>query len=78
MQSKGVVIGLPTIKEKEIEGVHAICQFGKQHRHPFSKDRNVSKGTPIYGDQLKWLHLVDVDTTWPSSTTSADTHGSTP
>ena len=44
MQSKGVIIGLPTFKEKEIEGVCEACQFGKQHRHPFPKERNVSKG----------------------------------
>ena len=31
MKSKGVVIGLPTLKEKEIEGVCEACQFGKQH-----------------------------------------------
>ena len=31
MKSKGVVIGLPTFKEKEIEGVCKACQFGKQH-----------------------------------------------
>ena len=30
MQSKGVVIGLPTFKEKEIEGICEACQFGKQ------------------------------------------------
>ena len=30
MQSKGVVIGLPTLKE-DIEGVCEACQFGKQH-----------------------------------------------
>ena len=44
MQSKGVVIGLPTFKEKEIEGICEACQFGKQHRHPFPKERNMSKG----------------------------------
>ena len=33
-----------TFKEKEIEGLCEACQFGKQHRHPFSKERNVSKG----------------------------------
>ena len=44
MQSKGVVIRLPTFKEKEINGVCGACQFGKQHRHPFPKERNVSKG----------------------------------
>ena len=43
MKSKGVVIRLPTVKEKEIEGVCEACQFGKQHRHPFPKERNVSK-----------------------------------
>ena len=31
MQSKGVVIELPSFKEKEIEGVCAACQFGRQH-----------------------------------------------
>ena len=44
MQSKGVVIGLPTFKEKEINGVCGACQFGKQHQHLFPKERNVSKG----------------------------------
>ena len=29
MQLKGVVIGLPTFKERDIEGVCAACQFGK-------------------------------------------------
>ena len=44
VKSKGVVIGLPTFKEKEIEGVCETYQFEKQHRHSFSKERNVSKG----------------------------------
>ena len=43
MQSKGVITGLPTFTEKEIGGVCETCQFGKQHRHPFPKKRNVSK-----------------------------------
>ena len=43
MQSKRVFIGHPAFKEKEIEGVCEACQFGKQHRHPFPKER-VSKG----------------------------------
>ena len=30
MQSKGIIIGLPTFKEKEIEGVCKACQFSKQ------------------------------------------------
>ena len=44
MQSKGVVIGLLTFKEKEINGVCGACQFGMKHWHPFPKERNVSKG----------------------------------
>ena len=44
MQSKVVVIVLPTFKEKEINGVCGACQFGKQHQHLFPKERNVSKG----------------------------------
>ena len=28
MKSKGVVIGVPTFKEKEIEGVCEACQLG--------------------------------------------------
>ena len=44
MQSKGVVIELPTLKEKEVNGVCGACQFGKQHQHSFPKERNVSKG----------------------------------
>ena len=53
MQSKGVVIGLPTFKEKEIEGVCAACKFDEQHWHPFPKERNVSKGIldVIYFDE---------------------------
>ena len=41
MQSKAVIIRLPTFKEKEIESVCETCQFAKQHRHPFPKERNV-------------------------------------
>ena len=59
MQSKGVVIGLPTFKEKEIEGVCATCQFGKQHRHLFLKERNVSKGL---------LNVVHSDVWGPAQT----------
>ena len=44
MQSKGVIIELPKFKEKEIEGVSKACQFGKQHQHPFPKERNMSRG----------------------------------
>ena len=31
MQLKGIVIRLPTFKEKEIEGICVACQFGKEH-----------------------------------------------
>ena len=44
MQLKGVVIRLPTFKDKKIEGVCEACQFGKQHRYPFPKERNLSNG----------------------------------
>ena len=44
MQSKGVVIRLPTFTKKEIIGVCEACQFSKQHRQPFPKERNVGKG----------------------------------
>ena len=44
MQTKGVVIGLPNFTDMEITGVCEACQFGKQRRHPFPNERNVSKG----------------------------------
>ena len=57
MQSKGVVIGLPTFKEKEIEAVCEACQFSKQQRHPFSKERNVSKGLLVrMAEMLKHMN----------------------
>ena len=61
MKSKGVVIRLPTFKEKEIEGVCEACQFGKQHQHPFPKERNVSKGL---------LDVVHSDVWGPAQTTT--------
>ena len=82
MQSKGVVIGLPTFKEKEIEGVCKACQFGKQHRHPFPKERNVSKGLldvihfDVWGP-AQTAHSTDVDITCSSSMTSLGTPRST-
>mgnify|MGYP000205664518 CR=1 FL=1 len=59
MEAKGVVIGLPTFKEREIEGVCAACRFHKQHRHPFPKERNLSKGRldVIHSDVWDWLKL---------------------
>ena len=44
MQTKGVVIGLPVFDMKQVNRVCEACQLGKQHRHPFPKERNVSKG----------------------------------
>ena len=57
MQSKGFVIRLPTFKQKAIEGVCEACQFSKQHRHPFPKERNVSKGP---------LDVIDFDVWEPA------------
>ena len=62
MQSKGVIIKLPTFKEKEIEGV-CEAQFGKQQRHPFSKVRNVSKGL---------LDVIHSDAWGPTQTVTFD------
>ena len=28
----------------DVSVIMTACQFGKQHRHPFLKERNVSKG----------------------------------
>ena len=44
MESKGVVLGLPNFTAKEITGLCEACQFGKQRRPPFPKERHVSKG----------------------------------
>ena len=60
MQSKGVVIGLRTFKEIEIEGACQACQFAKQHWHSFSKERNVSKGL---------LDVIHADVWEPAQTT---------
>ena len=44
MQTKGVVLGLPSFTAKEITGVCETCQFRKQRQSPFSKERHMSKG----------------------------------
>ena len=44
MQTKQVVIGLPTFELNPANKVCEVCQLGQQHRHPFPKERNVSKG----------------------------------
>ena len=59
MQSKGVVIGLPPFELKRVERVCEACQLGKQHRHPFPKERNVSKGL---------LDVIHLDVWGPAQT----------
>ena len=46
MQSKGAAIKLLNFTDRDITGICVCeaCQFGKQRRHPFPKERNVSKG----------------------------------
>jgi transposase InsO family protein len=44
MQTKGAVHGLPRFTSKHPDNVCEACQLGKQHRHPFLSERNVSKG----------------------------------
>ena len=44
MQTKWVVHGLPRFTSKHPDNVCEACQLGKQHRHPFLSERNVSKG----------------------------------
>ena len=44
MQTKGVVIGLPTFESKRVDRVCEACQLGKQHRLPFPKESHASKG----------------------------------
>ena len=61
MQSKGVVIGLLTFTEKESAGACEACQFDKQHRQPFPKERNVSKGI---------LDVIHSDVWGPAQTTT--------
>ena len=38
-----VVPGLPKFKMNDIQNVCEACQFGKQSRHAFAKERNVSE-----------------------------------
>ena len=44
MQTKGVVLGLPSFTAKEIASICEACQFGKQRRPPFPKEWHMSKG----------------------------------
>ena len=43
MQTKGPILGLPRFTTKEITGVCEACQYGKQRRPPFPKERHMSK-----------------------------------
>ena len=42
MQSKNVVIGLPNFRIDDMQKVCEACQFGKQARHAFPQERNVT------------------------------------
>ena len=71
MQLKGVVIELPNFTEKEIVRVCEAYQFGKQHRQPFPKERNVSKEIldVIYSDV--WGQAEDNNVEYHSATTES-------
>ena len=43
MQTQEVVTGLPKFRMNDMQNVCEACQFGKQLRHTFAKERNVSK-----------------------------------
>ena len=51
MQMQEIVIGLPKFNMDDMQNVCEACQFGKQSRHAFSKERNVS------GRPLEVVHL---------------------
>ena len=42
MQSKNVVTSLPNFRTNDMQKVCEACQFGKQARHAFPQERNVS------------------------------------
>ena len=46
MQIQKNVTGLPNFKMSDMEKVCEACQFGKQSKHAFAKERNVS-GRPL-------------------------------
>ena len=43
MQSQELVIGLPTFRVAKMHKVCEACQFGKQSKHEFAKERNVRR-----------------------------------
>ena len=46
MQTQGIVTSLPNFKMSDMQKVYVACQFGKQSRHAFTKEMNVS-GRPL-------------------------------
>ena len=61
MQTQEIVTGLPKFKMDDMQNVCEACQFGKQSRHAFPKERNAS-GRP--------LEVVHSDVWGPTRTTS--------
>ena len=61
MQSKGIVTGLPKFKVDGMEKNCEACQFGKQAKHAFPHDKNVSKNM---------LDIVHSDVWGPANTMS--------
>ena len=43
MQIKEIVTGLPKFKVDGMQKIYEACQFGKQTKHVFLHDRNVSR-----------------------------------
>ena len=80
MQTKGVVHGFQPFTLKHPDNVCDVCQLGKQHRHPFLSERNMSKGLldVIQSDvsaQLKQRQSVGAGTSLPSLTTIRSIRG---
>ena len=61
MESKRIVTGLRRFASSKMKKICNVCQFGKQARHPFVQDRNVS-------GQL--LEVVHSDVSGPTKTRS--------
>ena len=61
MQTKGLVTGLPNFKVADMQKVCEACQFGKQSRHAFAKERNVSERS---------LDVIHTDVWGPTKSTS--------
>jgi hypothetical protein len=69
LQTKQVVFSLPKFSGRTAQICEA-CQLGKQHRLPFPDDRNQSR------NKLEFV-LAEADTSFPSSTITRGTRGST-